>query len=154
VAGISDARERAGLPRSTLQLTATAVRWAAAVVLVIFGAGKFVNHASELASFRTYGLPIPDVFVYGVGVVELAGGALLATGRFVRLAAPVLAGDMVGAIIVSGIGRGENVSLTLAPALLVAMIFLFAIDVRASEDARLDRRTRSRLAGREPRGGH
>jgi hypothetical protein len=32
--------------------------------------------------------------------------------------------DMSGAIVVSGIGQGELVSLTLAPALLVAMIYL------------------------------
>jgi hypothetical protein len=38
----------------------------------------------------------------------------------------------VGAIIVSGIGRGEDVSLTLAPALLVAMIFLIAASRPAS----------------------
>jgi len=31
---------------------------------------------------------------------------------------------MVGAIVVSGIGRGELVSLTLAPVLLLAMLYL------------------------------
>ena len=105
---------------------ATAVRWAAAIVFVLFGAGKFVNHASELASFRHYGLPVPEAFVYLVGVLELAGGLLLATGRLVRLTALALAGDMVGAIVVSGIGRGESVSLTLAPALLLGMLYLIA----------------------------
>jgi hypothetical protein len=39
---------------------ATAVRCAAAIVFVVFGAGKFVNHASKLASFRRYALPAPD----------------------------------------------------------------------------------------------
>ena len=43
--------------------------------------------------------------------------------RFLRPTALVLAGDMVGAIVVSGLARGEIISLTLAPALLVAMIF-------------------------------
>ena len=75
-----------------------AVRWAAAIVFVVFGAGKFVNHASELSSFRQYGLPLPDVFVYTIGVLELAGGLLLASSVLVRLAALALAGDMVGAI--------------------------------------------------------
>ena len=108
---------RLGRPR-------TVVRWAAAIVFVIFGAGKFVNHASELASFRLYDLPAPEVFVYAIGVLELAGGLLLAAGRWVRPVALLLAGDMVGAIVVSGVGRGELVSQTLAPALLVAMLFL------------------------------
>src|SRR5271167_2480666 len=103
---------------------AACVRWLAAAVFFVFGVGKFANHASELASFRHYALPAPGAFVYGIGVVEIVGGALLALGLLVRPAAVVLAGDMVGAIVVSGIGRGESVSLTLAPALLVAMIFL------------------------------
>jgi uncharacterized membrane protein YphA (DoxX/SURF4 family) len=90
----------------------------------VFGAGKFVNHGSELASFRHYTLPAPEVFVYVIGVLELLGGLLLASGRLVKLAALALAGDMVGAIAVSGIGRGEDISLTLAPALLAAMILL------------------------------
>jgi len=95
-----------------------------AIVFVVFGAGKFVNHASELASFRLYDLPAPDVFVYAIGALELAGGLLLLAGRWVRPVALLLAGDMVGAIVVSGIGRGEIISLTLAPALLLAMLFL------------------------------
>lgn len=106
------------------RLWAAAIRWSAAAVFVAFGAGKFVNHASELVSFRHYGLPAPDVFVYVIGVVEIVGGLLLASGRLVRLAALALAAAMVGAILVSGIGRGEDISLTLAPALLLGMIFL------------------------------
>ena len=93
-------------------------------MFVIFGAGKFVNHASELASFRLYDLPAPEEFVYAIGALELAGGLLLAAGRWVRPVALLLAGDMLGAIVVSGIGRGEIISLTLAPVLLLAMLFL------------------------------
>jgi putative oxidoreductase len=93
-------------------------------VFVAFGAGKFVNHGSELASFKTYGLPAPEVFVIVIGVIELVGGVLLIAGILTRPAALVLAGDMVGAIIVSGIAKGELISLTLAPAELVAMLVL------------------------------
>lgn len=93
-------------------------------MFVAFGAAKFVSHASELASFRTYGLPAPDVFVTVIGVVELVGGALLIVGWLVRPAALVLAGNMIGAIIVSGIAKGEVISLTLAPAELAAMLVL------------------------------
>lgn len=93
-------------------------------VFVAFGVGKFVNHASELASFKTYGLPAPEVFVFAIGVIEVIGGLLLIVGLRTRPAAAVLAGDMVGAIIVSGIARGEVISLTLAPAELVAMLVL------------------------------
>lgn len=111
-----------------------AIRWIAGIVFVVFGAGKFVNHASELASFRHYALPAPGVFVYVIGALEVAGGLALPSSRLVRITALVLATDMVGAIIVSGIGQGEIISLTLAPALLVAMIFVLcagaAIDPR------------------------
>lgn len=101
-----------------------AIRLISGVVFVVFGAGKFVNHSSELASFRTYGLPAPEVFVIVIGVIELVGGALLIANRFVRPAALVLAADMVGAIVVSGIAKGELISLTLAPAELLAMVAL------------------------------
>jgi putative oxidoreductase len=101
------------------------LRFAAGAVFIVFGIGKFTAHASELASFRTYGLPSPDAFVYGIGALEIVGGALLAAGLLTRLVAIVMAGDMVGAIAVSGIGQGEVLpSLTLAPALLGAMLFL------------------------------
>ena len=99
-------------------------RIASAIVFIAFGAGKFVNHASELASFKTYGLPAPEFFVYAIGAIEIVGGLLLLLGWLVRPAALVLAGDMVGAIVVSGFKEGEIISLTLAPALLVVMIAL------------------------------
>ena len=93
-------------------------------IFIAFGVGKFLNHGSELASFRAYGLPSPDLFVWAIGALELVGGVALMLGLGTRLAALLLAGDMVGAIVVSGRARGELVSLTVAPAQLVAMLFL------------------------------
>ncbi len=107
---------------------ATAIRWAAALVFVVFGVGKFVDHSTEVASFRDYGLPAPGAFVHLIGVVEIAGALLLASGVLVSIAALVLAGDMIGAIAVAGLARGELVSLTLAPALLVAMVYLLVAE--------------------------
>jgi putative oxidoreductase len=100
------------------------LRIAAGGVFVVFGAGKFVNHAAELASFRTDGLPAPEVLVVAIGIIELVGGLLLVAGVLTRPAALIPAGDMVAAIVVSGIARGELISLTLAPAELVAMAVL------------------------------
>ena len=93
-------------------------------VFVVFGIGKFVDHPSELASFKTYGLPAPAAFVVVIGLIELVGGLLLMTGVLTRPAAFVLAGDMIGAIVISGIANGELISLTLAPVELVAMLVL------------------------------
>jgi putative oxidoreductase len=111
-------------PRASSALLA---RLGAGAVFVAFGVAKFTSHASELASFTKYGLPSPDAFVYAIGVLEVVGGLLLILGLATRLAGLALAGDMVGAIVVSGIGRGELVSLTLAPAQLVAMLFLLRV---------------------------
>ncbi len=108
-------------PRATAALV---VRLVAGLVFVAFGAGKFVEHAAEVESFRGYGLPAPELVVYGTGVVELGGGLLLLAGLLVRLAGVGLAGTMTGAIVTSGIGKGETVSLTLAPAMLGCVLYL------------------------------
>jgi putative oxidoreductase len=123
------------------------LRLAAGGVFMSFGAGKFINHASELASFKAYGLPAPGAFVIAIGVIELVGGLLLVAGVLTRAAALVLAGDMVGAIIVSGIARGEVISLTLAPAALVAMLVLLRTGpglYALAADGRLGQGSRSR----------
>ena len=82
------------------------------------------------------------MFVYAIGVVEIVGGTLLIAGLATRIAALLLAGDMVVAIIVSGIGKGESISLTLAPALLVGMLFLLWVGpgLRALDRRLIDRR--------------
>jgi putative oxidoreductase len=100
------------------------LRVAGAVVFVVFGIAKFTAHGDEVASFEKYGLPAPDAFVYAIGVLEVVGGLLLLAGLLTRPVALALAGDMVGAIVVSGIGQNEVVSLTVAPAELVVMLVL------------------------------
>ena len=116
------------------------LRIAAGMVFVVFGIGKFSQHAREVDSFETYGLPAPDAFVYAIGVLEIAGGLLLVAGVLVPYAALALAGDMVGAIVVSGIKEGELISLTLAPALLIVMLLLLRESGLASRASRSRRR--------------
>ncbi len=125
-----DAAGRDRTQRSRGELCTVVIRWTAGIVFVAFGAGKYVNHASELASFRGYSLPAPAVAVYVIGAIEVIGGLLLAGGVLVGVAAVVLAGDMVGAIVFSGLARGEYISLTLAPVLLLAMILLIGVGDR------------------------
>ena len=113
-----------GPHQGPLAVAALVARLAAGAVFIAFGIVKFTRHGSEVASFQAYGLPAPDAFVYVIGVVEVVGGVLLVAGLATRPTALALAGDMVGAILVSGIGLGEPVSLTLAPALLIVMVLL------------------------------
>jgi putative oxidoreductase len=114
----------AGPTRGPRAVAAFVARVAGGAVFVVFGVGKFTQHASEVASFQDYGLPAPDAFVYVIGVVEVVGGLLLILGFLTRPAALVLAGDMVGAIVVSGIALGEVISLTVAPAELAVCLYL------------------------------
>jgi uncharacterized membrane protein YphA (DoxX/SURF4 family) len=109
------------------------IRVLAGGVFIAFGAGKFLNHAAELASFQSYGVPHPEALVVAIGLLELVGGALLIAGILVRPAALLLAADMVGAILLSGIAKGELVSLTLAPALLAATVTLSLAGLRGSQ---------------------
>ena len=110
----------------------TGARLAAGAVFVIFGLGKFVNHAAELSSFETYGIPWPEVMVYVVGVLEVVGGLALLAGVAVAPVALLLAANMAVAIVVSGIGQGEVVpSLTLAPVLLIVMGLLLWAESRS-----------------------
>ena len=102
------------------------VRLAAGLIFLGFGAAKFLNHGTEVDSFETYGLPSPDAFVYLIGTIEVVGGAMLLLNRGTWQAALVLAGDMVAAIVVSGIKEGEAISLTLAPLLLIGMLYLLS----------------------------
>jgi putative oxidoreductase len=130
---------------SRIPTAAAALRVLAGAVYLAFGVGKFTSHATEVASFETYGLPSPEAFVYAIGVMEVVGGVLLILGAGTRVAALVLAGDMVGAIVFSGVKEGEVISLTLAPALLITMVFLiWAGAGTASLDERMLTRARRR----------
>jgi uncharacterized membrane protein YphA (DoxX/SURF4 family) len=94
-------------------------------IFVIAGLAKFVAYGWELDAFKRFGLPAPELFVILAGVFEVGGGVLLLARRFVAPSALVLAITMAVATIVSGFGAGDVIpSLTLAPALFVAMVFL------------------------------
>lgn len=107
-----------------VSVVAALLRLAAGAILISAGFSKFTHHAREVASFDRYGLPDPSVFSYAIGTLEVSFGMLLVIGLATRVAAPVLAGNMVGAIVTGGRVDGGFVNLGLAPSLLVAMLFL------------------------------
>ena len=97
----------------------------AGVIFIFAGLVKFVFHHWELDAFRSFGLPWPSALEIFAGVLETVGGILLVVRRFVALVAVLLAVTMIVAIVSSGISHGDVIpSLTLAPALLVMMLYL------------------------------
>ncbi|MDQ6806729.1 MAG: DoxX family protein [Actinomycetota bacterium] len=103
------------------------------VIFILAGLVKFVFHHWELDAFRSFGLPWPSGLEIFAGVLEVVGGVLLLWRRYVVPAAGLLSVTMVVAIGSSGIGHGDVIpSLTLAPALLLAMIYLLARGLRSS----------------------
>jgi uncharacterized membrane protein YphA (DoxX/SURF4 family) len=107
--------------------TAGTVAVLTGIIFIFAGLVKFVFHHWELDAFRTFGLPWPSALEILAGVLEVAGGIMLLWRRYVVPTAALLAVTMVVAIGSSGIGHGDIIpSLTLAPALLVAMIYLLA----------------------------
>ena len=122
-------------------VAALLARLVAGAVFLGFSVGKFIRHGAESAALDRYGLPYPDAFTYGVGVVELVGGAMLVLGLGTRIAALGLACDMAGAIATAGRIEGGPVHLGLAPALLVMMLLVLWI---GPGDRSLDRRLLAR----------
>lgn len=105
--------------------TATKVAVVAGVIFFFAGLVKFVLHHWELHAFRSFGIPFPSVLEIFVGILETAGGILLALRRCVLPVAVLLSVTMLVAIGSSGIAKADVIpSLTLAPALLIAMLYL------------------------------
>jgi uncharacterized membrane protein YphA (DoxX/SURF4 family) len=108
----------------------------AGIIFVIAGLVKFVFHHWELDAFRSFGLPWPVALEIFAGVLETIGGILLALRRCVAPTAVLLSVTMVVAIVSSGIGHGDVIpSLTLAPALLVTMLYLLIYGIRGPAES-------------------
>jgi uncharacterized membrane protein YphA (DoxX/SURF4 family) len=117
--------------------TATQVALVTGVIFVFAGLVKFVFHGWELRAFRAFGLPWPSALEIFAGLLEVLGGVLLILRLFVVPVALLLAATMLVAIGASGIGHGDVIpSLTLAPVLLIAMVFLLARALRPGSHSR------------------
>lgn len=99
----------------------------AGAVFVPAGLIKFAAYGWEVDNFRRFGLPTPEAWVITAGVVETLGGLALLRLRHVGPAAVALGATMVVAIAVSGVAQGDVIpSLTVAPALLAALLYLLS----------------------------
>ncbi len=133
-------------PDSAIRNQTTPSRIAVVAGIVFFFAGlvKFVFHHWELHAFQTFGLPYPAALEIVAGIVETAGGVFLMLRYAIVPATILLASTMVVAIAASGIGHGDVIpSLTLAPVLLAAVVYLLgtslapeARDLRSAEGRR------------------
>lgn len=127
--------------RGVAAVVVAAIRVASGIFFVSVSTGKFLDHAQESVDFDRYGVPVPDLAVYAVGVVELLGGLLLVIGLLTRPAAAVLALDMIGAIATAGRVEGGSFHLGVAPAALAVMLLLlWAGSGRPALDPMLERR--------------
>jgi putative oxidoreductase len=68
-------------------------------VFIVAGLDKLAEHSKHVIDFTRWDLPSPSAFVYLVGGLELICGVLLVIGLAPRLAALLLAIDMVGALL-------------------------------------------------------
>jgi uncharacterized membrane protein YphA (DoxX/SURF4 family) len=126
------------LPDARLRDNETGVRVAVAAGIIFIFAGlvKFVFHHWELHAFQSFGLPWPSALEIFAGALEIAGGVLLTLRRCVAPVAALLSITMLVAIGSSGIGHGDVIpSLTLAPALLLAMLYLLHAVYRTTTPA-------------------
>jgi uncharacterized membrane protein YphA (DoxX/SURF4 family) len=106
-------------------LAATRVAILTGVVFIPAGLVKFAFHHWELHAFEEFGLPWPFALELFAGVLETVGGALLIARRLVVPVSVLLSVTMLVAIGASGIGHGDVIpSLTLAPALFLALLFV------------------------------
>jgi uncharacterized membrane protein YphA (DoxX/SURF4 family) len=103
------------------------------LVFIPAGLVKFVFYHWELHAFRDFGIPAPTLMEPLVGVLETMGGVFLILRVLVLPTAVVLATIMLVAFVAGGIVHASPIpSDTLAPALLVAMIYLICTALRSS----------------------
>jgi uncharacterized membrane protein YphA (DoxX/SURF4 family) len=110
---------------------ATRVAILTGIVFIPAGLVKFAFHHWELHAFEEFGLPWPFALELLAGVLETVGGVLLIARRLVVPISVLLCATMLVAIGASGISHDDVIpSLTLAPALLLALLFLLSRAMR------------------------
>lgn len=124
--------------RGALAIVALVVRVGAGVPLLLFGIGKFTSYGSEVTDFRHYGLPLPDAAVVLAGIVEVLGGLAIVTGFLTRIAAGIVALNLLVALLTAGRVDGGTFHLVVGPVLMVACVVLVIVGGGlGSLDARL-----------------
>ena len=117
---------------------ALVLRIGAGAPLVLIGVGKFVDRASEVRDFRSFGVPVPAVAVPLAGAIEVLGGLAVVIGLLTRPAALLVAANLVGALLTAGVREGGTFHLVVGPVLMIAMLVIaFVGPGPLSVDARI-----------------
>lgn len=82
-------------------LAPVVLRVALGIIFIVHGVPKLISPGGFVGFFTHIGIPLPSVMVIVVGLVETVGGLALLAGRWMRLAAGLLAIDMLGAIVLA-----------------------------------------------------
>ncbi len=103
------------------------LRVALAAVYIPIGLGKFVNHDTYVERFERWGFgAAAGEVALLVGAVEVIGGIMLLLGVAPRLAALVLAGNMIGALATAGrIDGGQDIWLPIVLLVLLAAVVVW-----------------------------
>ncbi len=101
------------IERIGMQWSPVVLRLALGIVFVVAGAGKVLEigpKASGIAGFTDtltgLGVPLPSLFAWSVGLLELVGGLLLLLGLLTRYTAAILAVIMAVATVLVHLPEG------------------------------------------------
>ena len=126
------------------------LRVALAALFIPVGLGKFVNHDTYTERFERWGFGAAagEVAIL-VGIVEVTCGLMLLLGVVPRLAALVLAGNMVGALVTAGrVDGGQDIWLPLILIAALSAVILWGAGRWALTPATLRRSPTERPAAR------
>lgn len=103
---------------------ALVLRVALAALFIPVGLGKFLNHDAYTERFERWGFGVaPGAIAILVGLVEVVGGLMLLLGILPRLAALVLLGNMVGALVTAGrVDGGQDIWLPIVLIIALAAV--------------------------------
>lgn len=93
-------------------------RVAVGLFFVASGLPKLAAGAAWSADFGRWHVPLPELAVLAVAVLEVAGGLALVSGVATRVVAALLAAEMIGAVLTAGLVDGGQ-HLVLPPVLAV-----------------------------------
>src|SRR5947208_3288470 len=90
------------------QIASLVLRLVLGAIFVVHGVMKFLQMAGMVQFFSKMGVPLPDVAVFAVALVEVIGGLalILGLGLGTRVLAVLLAIDMVFAIVMVKLQAG------------------------------------------------